>query len=64
MSQTIFLHSNCCVKEGGNHAKTATIKEKRLLSCKQQISQIRTDYNERQNQKIPAGVNSRRHKEI
>ena len=64
MRQTIFPHSNCCVKKGENHAKTATIKKERLLPRKQQIPQIRTNYNERQNQKISADVNSRRHKEI
>ena len=64
MRQTIFSHSNCCVKKGENHAKTTTIKEKCVLSRKQQISQTRSNCNESENQKTPAGTNSRRSKEV
>jgi hypothetical protein len=63
MNQSIFPHSNCCVKRGKN-AKTTTIKKECVLSRKQQIPQNRAGHHVRQNQKIFAGVNSRRSEEV
>ena len=48
--KTLWRHKN---------AKTTTIKKECILSRKQQISPNRPNYHERQNQKIPAGVNPR-----
>ena len=48
--KTLWRHKN---------AKTTTIKEKCVLSRMQQISQTRSSNHERQNQKIPAGINPR-----
>ena len=48
--KTLWRHKN---------AKTTAIKEKCVLSCMQQISQTCPSHHERQNQKIPVGVNPR-----
>ena len=48
--KTLWRHKN---------AKTTAIKEKCVLSCKQQMSQTRSSNHERQNQKIPVGINPR-----
>ena len=53
--KTLWRHKN---------AKTTAIKEKCVLSRKQQISPNRPNYHVRQNQKIPIGVNPRSSEEI